>query len=110
MKTINLTTKVEFLKGELKNATNEAKSQGILANFKVFHQLMLQLHPDFDMEALKAFVTPEVVVEAIIEVEEEVVATHESISKVMHTSSGGVSAEVETRVEVLNEVEDANGS
>lgn len=69
----NLTINVESPKGEAKYASDEASGRRVEAGFKVFHQLMLQLHLDFNMGALKALITPKVVKKAVIEVEEEVV-------------------------------------
>lgn len=42
--------------------------------FQIFCRLTLQLHPDFDIKAFEALVTPEVVGQAINEVKEEAVA------------------------------------
>lgn len=58
MRVVGFTTKVEFLKGEVEQASDEARGLGVQASFKVFRQLMLQLHLDFYMEALEDLVTP----------------------------------------------------
>lgn len=60
---------MELLKEEIEHAGEEAKGQDVQVGFKVFRQLMLHLHPDFDIRALEGLITPEVVV---IKVEEEV--------------------------------------
>lgn len=82
---VDFTIKVEFLKGE------EARGKGFQAGFKIFHQLMLQLHPNFDIKAFKALVTPTVVDQAIAEVEKGVVAL-EAASEATSSSGGKAAA------------------
>lgn len=53
MKVVDLSAEVEFVKGKVEHAGDEAKGQGIQAGFKIFHQLTLQLYPDFDIGALR---------------------------------------------------------
>lgn len=55
---------------------------------------MLQFHPNFDIRALKGFVTPKVV-EAITEVEAEVATTRGVTLEAICTSNGRVGAKVE---------------
>lgn len=62
------------MKGEVEQVGDEARGQGVEAGFKIFYQLLLQLHPDFDMKALEALVMLEVVGEVVNMVEEEVAA------------------------------------
>lgn len=104
MKATNLTAKVEFLKGEVEQADDKAKGQGIQVEFKVFCQLMLQLYPNFDIGTLKALVTVEVVEEAIIEVKVEVITACEVAPKAMGTNSKGLKAKAEMPIGVLKVV------
>lgn len=69
---------------------------------------MLQLHSNLDMEAFKALVTPEVVEEAVVEVEEEVTAARGATPEVVCTNNGGLRAEAEV-LEVVK-VKDTNKS
>lgn len=73
---------------------------------------MLQLHLDLDMGALEVFVTLEVVEGAVIEVENEVVATREDASKVVGARGGGVRVKIGAFVGVpkVIEVEDTDKS
>lgn len=56
----------------MERVSDEARGRGNQASFKIFCQLTLQLHPNFNIKALEAFVTPKVVGRAINEVEEKV--------------------------------------
>lgn len=93
MKVANLTTEVEHV-------GDEVMGQGVQAGFKAFCQLMLQLHPDFDMGALKVFVTSKVIKEAITEVEAEVAAACEAVLEDVGTNSGGFGVEAKAPARV----------
>lgn len=71
-KEVDLVAKVEFLKGKVESTSIDARGKGIQAGFKIFHQLTLQMQPDFNIKALEALVTPEIVGQAVNEVEEQV--------------------------------------
>lgn len=105
MRDADLITEVKFLKRDVKHAGNKAKGQGVQASFKVFRQLMLQLHPNFDMGALKALVTLEVVEEAVIEVKEAVVTAGRVAPKASNTSEGEVGVETGASVGVPDVIE-----
>lgn len=91
----DLTSKAEFFKGKVEHANDEARGHGVQVGFKVFHQLMLQLHLDFDIKALEALITLEVVEKAVTEVEAWVVVACEIASKIMGTNSARLKAEAE---------------
>lgn len=72
---------------------------------------MLQLHLDFDMGALEALLTPEVVEEVVAKLEKEVVATQEAAPEVVNANRG-VRAEIRALTGALKviEVEDVDKS
>lgn len=104
----NLNAEVEFLKGEVEHVGDDVKGQGIQVSFKVFRQLTLQLHPDFDIEALKTLITPKVVEEVVIKVEEEITAAPE----VVGTNNREISVEGKAFAQVpkVVEIKDADES
>lgn len=80
----------------MEHVANEAQLQGNKVGFKIFCQLLLQFYPDFDINALEAFITLKVVETAISKVEEEVVATQkEAIAKEVEEVSVGEAMNVE---------------
>lgn len=50
---------------------DEAQEIGLQANFKVLHQVLLQLKPGFNIKSLDAFVTTKIVDAAILEAKAE---------------------------------------
>lgn len=112
MKVVDFIADVEFLKGKVKQAGYEAKSQGVQVGFEVFWQLVLQLHPNFDMGALEAFFILEMVEEAIIKVGEVVVATHGAATEAIGANEGEKRAKTKAsagNLEVI-EIEEADWS
>lgn len=78
---VDLTANVEFLNGKVESLNNEVeiasdkvKGGGVQVGFRIFHQVALQLHLDFDIKALEALVTLEIMGQVVNEVEEEVAA------------------------------------
>lgn len=72
---------------------------------------MLQLHLDFNMRALEAFVTLKVVEQAIIEVEVKVTTTQKVAQEAAGTSRGGSGVETSALargLEVVKVDEDKN--
>lgn len=57
IKEADVTVEVEFLRGKVEHVDEKAKGKGIQASFKVFCQLILQLHLDFNIKAIEALVT-----------------------------------------------------
>lgn len=99
---------MEFLKEEVEYAGDKTRGQGVQAGFKVFCQLMLQLYPNFNMGGLEAFITPKVVEEAVIKVEEEVVVAREATNA--NRGGAGVKTATLVRVPKVIEVKDADES
>lgn len=60
-KEVDLIVEVEFLNDEVEKARADARGKGVQVSFRIFCQLVLQLHSDFNIKALKALVTLEVV-------------------------------------------------
>lgn len=58
---VDLTTKVEFLRGKVDTACDEARGKGVQAGYRIFCRISLQLQPNFDIKALEALVILEVV-------------------------------------------------
>lgn len=67
---------------------------------------MLQLHLDFDMGALEAIVTLEVVEKVVVKIEEEVAVTCEVASGVVDARKGGFKVEVSAQVPKVVEIKD----
>lgn len=93
------------LKIEVEQAGDKARGQGVKVGFKVFHQLMLQLNPDFDMRALDVFITPKVVDKVVDIMEEEVAATWRTAPGVARTSGGGVTTKTRASTRVLKAID-----
>lgn len=74
---IYITAQVLEAQGEVATIADNAQGVGIQVGFKVFHQLLLQLDPNFNIKALEGFVTLKAVDAAIMEVEDEVATGHE---------------------------------
>lgn len=55
-------------------ANDKARGKGVQVGFRIFCQFAFQLQLYFDIKALEALVTPEMVGQAVNEVEEEAVA------------------------------------
>lgn len=88
------------------HANDEAWGQGVQASFKVFHQLLLQFHPNFNIKALEALITLEVVRIAIAKVGEEVIATQkEATIKEAMEADIGEATDVEAMGVALKELE-----
>lgn len=103
--------KVEFLKREMEHASDEARGQSVQAGFKVFHKLMFQLHPDFNMRVVKAFITPEVMEEVVAKVKEKVAISWRGALRVASTNrKGGDEIGVSTRALEVIKVEDIDES
>lgn len=66
---------------------------------------MLQLHPNFNIEALKAFVTSKVVEQAVTEVQVKVAATQGAAQEAAATSGGGSCVEIKVPVKAPKVVE-----
>lgn len=111
LRVVDFTVELKFIKREVEHAGEEARGKGIQGGFKVFRQLMLRLYPDFNIGTLKAFITPKVVEEVVIEVEDKVAAICGTALKAASASGG--EAEAETRasagVSKVIEIEYADG-
>lgn len=68
-----LNDEVESLNNEVERDSNEVKGRGVQAGFRIFCRFILQLHPNYDIKAFEALVTPKVMGQAINKMEEEVV-------------------------------------
>lgn len=60
---------LEHQKEAIKQVEDDASDFGIDAGFKIFKQLLLELHSDFDMELLESRLSNKVIHEAMDEVE-----------------------------------------
>lgn len=83
---------------------DEAQGIDIQAGFKVFCQLLLQLNLSFNIQALKAFITTEVVDATLTKAETKVeVDREDAIGDVVATQG----ANVERALEAINEEAEA---
>lgn len=70
---------VELYNEAVVQAEDDAIDKRMDAGFKIFKRLMLEAHPDFDMQSLEAHMLKEVILEAMDIVERERAAAKEAV-------------------------------